>query len=51
MMTGSAMRKPRIQPGTGSDQADSMMAGRTTLTGTLPRFSARAFSPSALVMA
>ena len=27
MITGSAMRKPRIQPGTGSDQADSMMAG------------------------
>jgi hypothetical protein len=40
MITGSAMRKPRIQPGTGSDHADSMMAGRTTLTGTLPRFSA-----------
>ena len=36
---GSAMRKPRIQPGKGSAQADSMIDGRTTLTGTLPRFS------------
>jgi len=51
MITGSAMRKPRIQPGTGSAHADSMMAGRTIDTGTSPRFSPRAFSPSALVMA
>ena len=48
-MTGSAMRKPRIQPGLGSAQADSMIEGRTMLTGTSPRVSSRARSPSAFV--
>ena len=33
MSTGSAMRKPRIQPGRGSAHADSMIDGRTMLTG------------------
>jgi len=50
-MTGSAMRKPRIQPGYGSASADSMIDGRTMLTGTSPRFSARARSPRAFVYA
>ena len=50
-MTGSAMRKPRIQPGRGSAHADSMMDGRTMLTGTSPRVSLSACSPSALVKA
>ena len=50
-MTGSAIRKPRIQPGYGSECADSMMAGRTTLMGTSPALSATAISPSALVKA
>ncbi len=49
MMTGSAMRKPRIQPGTGSASADSMIDGRTIETGTSPLDSASACSPSALV--
>ena len=48
-MTGSAMRKPRIQPGLGSAQADSMIEGRTMLTGRSPRVSQRARSPSAFV--
>ena len=48
---GSAMRNPRIHPGNGSASADSMMDGRTMLTGTSPRFSSRARSPSALVKA
>ena len=34
MMTGSAIRKPRIQPGFGSAQDDSMIEGRTMLIGT-----------------
>ncbi len=51
MMTGSAMRKPRIHPGFGSAQADSMMDGRTIDTGTLPLESVSACSPSALVNA
>ena len=47
---GSAMRKPRIQPGRGSEMADSMMDGRTKVMGTLPaQPSTRARSPSALV--
>ncbi len=49
-MIGSAMRKPRIQPGRGSASADSMIEGRTKVTGTLPSHcwtSAR--SPNALV--
>ena len=50
-MTGSAMRKPRIHPGLGSAKADSMIEGRTMLTGTSPRVSARARSPRALVKA
>jgi len=49
MMTGSAMRKPRIQPGFGSAHEDSMIDGRTMLTGTSPFESVRACSPSALV--
>ncbi len=48
-MTGSAIRKPRIQPGFGSATADSMIDGRTMLTGTLPRDSPSARSPRALV--
>ena len=48
---GSAMRKPRIHPGSGSASADSMIEGRTTVVGTSgwPVTSAR--SPSALVKA
>ena len=37
MITGSAMRKPRIQPGRGSASDDSMIDGRTIDTGMLPR--------------
>ena len=48
MMTGSAMRKPRIQPGRGSASADSMIDGRTIDTGTSPRCSSRARSPKRL---
>ena len=48
-MTGSAMRKPRIQPGNGSASADSMIDGRTIETGTLPLTSVSACSPSAFV--
>ena len=50
-ITGSAMRKPRIHPGRGSAHADSMIDGLTMLTGTSPRESMRACSPSALVKA
>ena len=32
-MIGSAMRKPRIQPGKGSEMADSMIEGRTMEIG------------------
>ena len=49
MITGSAMRNPRIQPGFGSAIADSMMDGRTMDTGTAPFDSVSACSPSALV--
>ena len=49
MMTGSAMRKPRIQPGRGSARADSMIDGRTIDTGTSPLLSASACSPRAFV--
>jgi hypothetical protein len=49
MMTGSAMRKPRIQPGRGSASDDSMIDGRTIVTGTSPRWASRARSPSAFV--
>ena len=48
-MTGSAMRKPRIQPGRGSSRADSMIDGRTIETGTSPFDSSRARSPRAFV--
>ena len=34
-MIGSAMRKPRIQPGRGSARADSMIDGRTMVIGTV----------------
>ena len=51
MITGSAMRKPRIQPGLGSASADSMIDGRTIETGTSPFDSVSACSPSALVNA
>ena len=50
-MTGSAIRNPRIQPGRGSANADSMIDGRTIETGTSPRVSTSACSPSALVKA
>ena len=43
------MRKPRIHPGNGSANADSMIDGRTIDTGTLPFISVSACSPSALV--
>ena len=53
-MMGSAIRKPRIQPGNGSENADSMIEGRTIemamgfgLDGPWASTSAR--SPSALV--
>jgi hypothetical protein len=49
MITGSAMRKPLIQPGLGSASADSTMEGRTIVSGTSPRSSSSARSPSALV--
>ena len=49
-MIGSAMRKPRIQPGRGSASADSMIDGRTMVMGTRPSHcSTSARSPSALV--
>ena len=51
MITGSAMRNPRIQPGRGSTSADSMIDGRTMLTGTSPFISVSAPSPSAFVYA
>ena len=50
-ITGSAIRNPRIQPGTGSAHADSMIDGRTIETGTSPLLSVTACSPSALVNA
>ena len=43
--------KPRIHPGRGSAHADSMIDGLTMLTGTAPRESISACSPSALVKA
>ena len=49
MITGSAMRNPRIHPGTGSTSADSMIDGRTIVTGTSPRFWSSARSPRAFV--
>ncbi len=36
-MIGSAILKPSIQPGWGQVSADSMMLGRTMLTGTAGR--------------
>jgi hypothetical protein len=51
MITGSAIRKPRIHPGFGSAHADSMIDGRTIDTGTLPFVSTSACSPSAFVYA
>ena len=36
MMTGSAIRKPRIQPGRGCESADSTIEGRTKVTGSSP---------------
>ena len=49
-MIGSAMRKPRIQPGRGSASADSMIEGRTKVMGTRPSHcSTSARSPNALV--
>ena len=49
MITGSAMRNPRIQPGNGSTSDDSMIDGRTIVTGTSPRPWSSARSPSAFV--
>jgi hypothetical protein len=49
MITGSAMRNPRIHPGYGSWIADSMIDGRTIDTGTSPRFCSSARSPRAFV--
>ena len=48
-MIGSAMRNPRIQPGNGSVIADSMMDGRTIVSGTAPLVSTSAASARALV--
>ena len=48
---GSAMRKPRIQPGRGSASADSMIEGRTMVMGRSGCEPTRARSPSALVKA
>jgi hypothetical protein len=48
-MTGSAMRNPRIHPGCGSANADSMIDGRTMVSGTGPWVSTAARSASALV--
>ena len=55
-MIGSAIRKPRIHPGLGSDSADSMIDGRTMLSGTGlapsgPCCDTSARSPNALVNA
>ena len=48
-MIGSAMRKPRIQPGPGSASADSMIDGRTMVMGRRRRTgSTRARSPEGL---
>ncbi len=47
---GSAMRKPRIQPGRGSASDDSMMEGRMMVMGTeSPNWLTKARSPRALV--
>jgi hypothetical protein len=53
MMTGSAMRNPRIHPGTGSSIADSMIDGRTIVSGTpvVATVSSVARSPNAFVYA
>ena len=49
-MIGSAIRKPRIQPGRGSARADSMIEGRMMVMGTVsPNWETRARSPRALV--
>ncbi len=48
---GSAIRKPRIQPGRGSASADSMIDGRTMVMGRSGCALTRARSPSALVKA
>ncbi len=49
-MIGSAMRKPRIQPGRGSARADSMIEGRTMVIGTVSaNWETSARSPRALV--
>ena len=49
-MIGSAIRKPRIQPGRGSANDDSMMDGRTMVMGTdSPNWVTSARSPRALV--
>ena len=51
MITGSAILNPRIHPGLGSTSVDSMIEGRTMLTGTSPFISVSAPSPSAFVYA
>jgi hypothetical protein len=48
-MIGSAMRKPRTQPGAGSLSADSMIEGRTIVIENLSRRSDTAISASAFV--
>ena len=49
-MIGSAMRKPRIQPGRGSASADSMIDGRMMVMGRAsPYWEINARSPRALV--
>ena len=49
-MIGSAMRKPRIHPGRGSANADSMIEGRMMVIGTSRPYSeTNARSPMALV--
>ena len=48
-MTGSAIRKPSIQPGYGRARALSMIEGRTMASGLSPAVSSRAISVRALV--
>jgi hypothetical protein len=43
------MRKPSIQPGSGSAKVDSMMAGRRITVGRSPRYLSVSCSPIHLV--
>ncbi len=48
-ISGSAILKPSIQPGYGCSSADSMMLGRTMVTGADSACRSTFRSPSALV--